>query len=625
MTFIHLLGALNRSIRMTTTRKYYETLIDCFSKLNSTDKFHPKEYLEIKSEISNLINRIEKFDLFPLTFSTSFYNLLVIDSIENFEEQKLNIVNEIHYELIECLWTTRLRFGGELIQYISRIKIALLELTIEEINHFEKIKKEPIHYTFPEKFEFTTSEEKNKKIAELVITISKAPKKDKVAIKKQNYIEIENELTRCIGEYRSYIFDHYPSLAESFTFYNKKIFAYITQAMSKELFEFRIHSYSSTDGDNSVKLRYEYYDFYPSYFHNLEEITDKFSGAHVTTLKREDYSFSNPFSIENIHHELIELFIQNSSENDIQKFSEFFLKCEGYKIGDSELKRVYRFDIYGKKDEKDFLFEIFHLQQRSIIEIERRIDYLKKMPKEISTTFIFTSFPGDKIFKILKEKDIKTIFIKDLTRKHFALDNSLIPHWYIKSKLSSIKIKSNSTEIKFTGDTLISRLEKCPAGEKNWSDYETIGVDIFCFLFKDNFKVYLSEEQVENDLKNHRRDLLVNNNHSDSTSFWADVKKQYNCSAIIVDFKNYSQKLNSTTLFSVSKYTKKNVGDFAIVFSRKGIDSTAKTEQKELYNNGKLLIDFSDIELIEMIREKIIGKDPIDRLDSKKFELIKKY
>jgi len=49
-----------------------------------------------------------------------------------------------------------------------------------------------------------------------------------------------------------------------------------------------------------------------------------------------------------------------------------------------------------------------------------------------------------------------------------------------------------------------------------------------------------------------------------------------------------------------------------------------KIEQTELFSNGKLLIDFRDNELIEMLREKIIGKDPIDRLESKKFELVKK-
>jgi hypothetical protein len=143
-------------------------------------------------------------------------------------------------------------------------------------------------------------------------------------------------------------------------------------------------------------------------------------------------------------------------------------------------------------------------------------------------------------------------------------------------------------------------------------------------LFADNFKSYIAEEQFETDLKNHRRDLIVSNYPKDSTSFWSEVKQEYKSKAIIVDFKNYSEKLNSSTLFSVTKYTTKKVGQFAIVFSRKGIDSTAINEQKTLLSDGKLLIEFNDNELIEMINEKVLGKDPLDRLKSKEFELIRK-
>ena len=123
-------------------------------------------------------------------------------------------------------------------------------------------------------------------------------------------------------------------------------------------------------------------------------------------------------------------------------------------------------------------------------------------------------------------------------------------------------------------------------------------------------------------MKNHRRDLIVSNYFKDSTSFWAEVKQSYHSKAIIVDFKNYSDKLNTNTFFSVSKYTTKKVGQFALVFSRKGLDKTAIKEQRELYANGKLLIEFNDVELREMILEKIIGNDPLDRLKSKEFEII---
>lgn len=610
---------------MTTTRKYYDSLIDAFTRINKSNVNEPKEYFEAKSELTHLINRILKFDLFPLTFTNDFYDLLESESIKDFDNQKIKIVNELHFELIECLWTTRLRFGGELIQYISKIKIALLNLDIKEIELFEKIKTEPIHNYFPENFSFKSNKEKTQKIKEIRAFSKTGPKKKKVIIKKKDYTNLENKLVADISNYRGYIMEHYPSLSDNFSFCNKKVLAYITEAMPSDIFEFRIHSYFTTNGDNSVKLHHQFYDFYPSYFHNLEEITDKFAGAHIASLKKEGFSFRNPFSISNIHRELTEIFIQNSSGYEIEEFCSFLLKCKGYKINEVNLSNDIGYDISATKEKKSFAFEIFHHKSRSVAKIKSRIARINKTSLEIIPAFIFTSFPGDEIYKILKNENIKTIILQDLIREHFEVENSQIIHWYIKSKIPSLRIKSNSFELKFQGENLISRLKKCIPGEKNWSEYESIGIDVFSFLFKDNFKKYLSEEQIENNLKNHRRDLMVNNNPSDLTSFWSDIKRNYNCSAIIIDFKNYSSKLNSTNFFSVSKYTKKNVGDFAIVFSRKGIDKTAKIEQSELFKNGKLLLEFSDSELIEMIGEKIIGKDPIDRLESKKFELVKKY
>src|SRR5690554_4159909 len=98
---------------MTTTRKYYDSLIDAFARFNKSGADEPKEYFEAKSELSHLINKILKFDLFPLTFTSDFFDLLESESINDFDNQKIKIVNELHFELIECLWTTRLRFGGE--------------------------------------------------------------------------------------------------------------------------------------------------------------------------------------------------------------------------------------------------------------------------------------------------------------------------------------------------------------------------------------------------------------------------------------------------------------------------------------------------------------------------------
>ncbi|WP_282124945.1 hypothetical protein [Marinifilum flexuosum] len=542
---------------MTLTRKYYESLIELFASLNRTTSSNPIEYFKVKSEISNLINRIQKFDLIPLTFSDTFFEVLNSKKLEDFTSEKIKLTNEMHYELIECLWTDRLRYSGELIQYASKIKLALLNLEIGELELFEKLKKEPLHYFLPEKFEFKSEIEKKSKINELKKIASEKVNKEKVFIKKASYRELEEKLTLYLSEYRNYIAENYHSIADNFTYCNKMVRAYITEAMPKDSFELRIHSYLSTNGDTSIKLKYEYFDFYPSYFHNLEEITQKSVGAYASILRKDNFYFSNPFSIENIHSELILLFILNSNEKEIQGFSEFLLKCEGYKIIHSEPKVDMHFDIMATKDDTNYAFEIYHHQSRSTEKIKDRINEIKKASSDFIPCFLFTTFPGMEIYNLLREEKVNVFNLQDFTRKQFDLDNSQIVHWYIKSNLSTLNIKTDSSEIQLEGKKLISRLQKCPLGEKNWSEYERIGIDIFAYLFKDNFKKYLCEEQIENDLKNHRRDLLVNNNFSDSTSFWADVKRSYSCSAIIVDFKNYSDRLNSTNFFSVSKYTKR--------------------------------------------------------------------
>jgi hypothetical protein len=228
------------------------------------------------------------------------------------------------------------------------------------------------------------------------------------------------------------------------------------------------------------------------------------------------------------------------------------------------------------------------------------------------------------VLKILAENNVKAVHLNDLFNRHFIQQNSQLIHWYIKSVLPDIKKAAAQPGLFFEGDQLIKRLKACATGEQNWASFEQIGSQLFKFLFADNFRTYLAEMQSENNLKNHRRDLIVNNNYRSPGSFWADVKDQFKCAAIIVDFKNYSEPLSANTLFNASKYLAKGIGNFAIVFSRKGLDGTAVKEQHALFRQERLVIEFSDEELIEMVHEKMIGKDPIDRLDSKKFQLVKR-
>ncbi len=611
---------------MTTTRKYYEALIDSLENIASCKANDPTSFIEHKQELFSLINRIRLFNLIPITFTQSTLELLAKSTIDDFEKERLIIVNELHYELNECLHTTRLRYGGELLYYIYKIKIGILNLSIKELKDFQKNFKQPEHYYFPESWEFDRQEvkiNKQKELQKLAEKENLKRKKRKVKLTRANILKVEDQLAQFVANYKSYIFENYPSIADEFSFYSKKIRAYFTEAMSEDIFEFRIHSYRTEKDKSSLEVLPDYYDFYPSYFSNLEEIADTQVNALVLSLSKKDFQLTNPFTEENIHRELVGLFIRNVNEKQIQELLKFLYKCKGFSFAqEDESNRQY--DLYCENSREKIIFEIFHTQKSNLENLSKRIEELKLVPKGTRIHFVFTAFPGDSVKTLLAKNGIILNTLFQLTDQQFYLKNSKILHWYIRDILPDIEMTKGSTSIEFEGNQLIKRLNNCAKGKLSWSEYESVGIDIFKFLFASNFHSYMAEEQTENELKNHRRDLVVNNNFKDPSSFWAQMKSDFNSRVIIVEFKNYSKKLNSSTLFSTTKYAKKGVGNFAIVFSRKGLDPTALKEQKELYDNDKLLIDFNDDELTEMIREKIIGKSPLDRMESKKFEIIKK-
>ncbi|MEI6265451.1 MAG: hypothetical protein WCP74_10105 [Sphingobacteriia bacterium] len=607
---------------MTLTRTYYNQLIQLLTDISSVKDNDPLTFSQLKKDLSNVLNRISKFDLIPLTFTKDFWSILNEKTLSNFLSQKLQLVNELHFELHECLYTTRLRYGGELMFYLFELKIAILNLPVIELNQFEKILKIPEHYYLRDNVVCNTESEKASLIKRYRIEQKNTKvSKTKVVVKKKTYELIETNLKKDILVYQNYIGLNYPSIASQFSFYQKKIRAYLTEAISKEMFEFRIHAYESAAKNSSINLLHQYYDFYPSYFYNLEEITDKQTGATVTSLNKSDLTFTNPFTQDFIFRELINIYLASATQYNILKFTEFLLKCHFYKIVEKPKGTETIFDLSTEKEGKKFMYEIYHHKTRSLDKIFDRIQQIKNISIEYNISFVFSSYPGELIINQLKQNNIGSTYILDLIEKVTSVGNKEIIESHVKDSLQDLKPAQTPSK-RFTGETLLARLSNCPTGEKNWSEYESLGIDIFRFLFEDSFRSYIAEEQVANNLKNHRRDLIVSNYFKDATSFWAEMKQMYQSKAIIVDFKNYSEKLNSTTFFSVSKYTTKNVGNFALVFSRNGLDKTAINEQRSLYANGKLLIEFNDVELREMILEKIIGNDPLDRLKSKEFQII---
>lgn len=452
---------------MTITRKYFEALLDAFSTLTILGKIQIVQYLKVKKDLYHVINRIQKFNLFELTFSDEFLKALCSEEIHDLTTEKISLVNELHYELYTCLHTKRLRYGGELMQYMLKIKQLLFQLPVEELALLNAIIKIPQDYYYPHDLTIVDDKQKLVTLEKIALEIKKWPtKRDQTKVKQQYYADVENSVKEIIVAYQKYIFDNYPTIAGEFSFFQRKTRGYITQAMSKDAYEFRIHAYEHTDGDRSVRVLHQYYDFYPSYFYNLEEITDQKVSA-ITIRLQKDTSILNGFFDEPfIHRELVSIFLRIAGEVDVSKFVEFLLKCDNYYIQDGPIANgSYHFDLQGRLDDQWKFFEIFHRHQRSTIVIGQKVGQMRAMQPHAQVIFLFTSRPEEEVLDILRQNNVDVIFLEDLYKRHFSQRNSKVLHWYIQSALSEIKRTTPKPGALFEGDQLIKRLQACIVGE----------------------------------------------------------------------------------------------------------------------------------------------------------------
>lgn len=103
------------------------------------------------------------------------------------------------------------------------------------------------------------------------------------------------------------------------------------------------------------------------------------------------------------------------------------------------------------------------------------------------------------------------------------------------------------------------------------------------------------------------------------------LQQRYNSMLIVVDFKNYQEPLSPSTLYVPTKYLNKQTGTFGIIFTREDLNEAAQKEQLRLVSTEeKVLLSFSDNDLIAMLEEKKAGGSVTYRVNDKYFSLIKK-
>ena len=252
-------------------------------------------------------------------------------------------------------------------------------------------------------------------------------------------------------------------------------------------------------------------------------------------------------------------------------------------------------------------------------------------PNDIVLLIVFSNVP------ILKKDEIfarHKIIVWDIENLVFYSKNSPVlikqlsqisyfPIEYIEGRISeeaekcriSLVLDENDSVCEIGAESektneLIQRLKMCGTGREYSREYEDICESILRVLFEANyFNKLIRQHKTEN--KHFRMDLIGSLKINQSTEesmhpLWKMIVQHYNSHFVVFEFKNYSKEIDQNMIYITEKYLFDTaLRNVAFVISRKGFSESAKFAAEGcLKENGKLIIDISDDDLIKMLELK---------------------
>lgn len=599
---------------MNHAKILFESLMTLHYKLCRASN---NELKGIGEQIKENLLYVEKYKLFPVELSEHFWAQLALMCEGGSTELKLDISKELYLYLGKMTFSFEESTIINMRPYTRLLELNRTEYPYEQANDWGREYAEISYYNKEILFFALNRNHISLTSKEEYQTYSNELRKDPIDINacfpeecelpSALCEEVEKRLNDNYKKYCDYIDEHYPRIKKAFPAYHKDVRVYIT-SRSEKTYIMMLNMYEGLNSSisvypNVVDIMYR--------FLNVEPMTERMTNSVLTGFENSDYSsISNIFCISGIHHDLNRLFVRYGSNEVLTDYLVYMLR--------GQLKRVtiINENILKVDDEK-------YLLMLSKIPPIKELTSLIDKEEETFKYVVFRSRPDDEIIEMLKSKGISYMDVLCIGQSLINNENGEMVHWFIKDRLDKIELDDSYMELPL-GDILIKQLEKCPKGKEGWKQYENVGGEIFRYLFESTFRNYTYEYQSSTSDGTQRRDLVVNNTYKDINGFWPLVKNDYNANLIIVDFKNYREELNSDSFYNPTKYLNSVAGNFVIVFSRCGLDDTAKKVQHRLLSEKKLVLCLTDSDLINMINQKMNGQEPLNSLENMYYTLCKK-
>lgn len=296
----------------------------------------------------------------------------------------------------------------------------------------------------------------------------------------------------------------------------------------------------------------------------------------------------------------------------------------------------YDVDILLKTNDKQFLIEVKAYREKNIGKgmLERAAAQIFKSHFD-KGKYVLCIMCFAKVEESIKEYfsnngveiwDISTIIylcgnssylLSELSRLSFH-DISEITPTPISLLVKKDDLNELIDEIECSDEDIVKHLKKelqeCPYGKKNKADqkFEQICKQILCYLFETEFSQLSSQHKTKDKL--FRMDFLCA--FKGLSDFWKLLMVHYNTRFVVFECKNYKEKISQNLIYITEKYLFDSaLRNVAFIISRKGFDAHANDASLGcLKENGKLIIDLTDDDLINMINKKAEGGEPSEYL-----------
>lgn len=186
----------------------------------------------------------------------------------------------------------------------------------------------------------------------------------------------------------------------------------------------------------------------------------------------------------------------------------------------------------------------------------------------------------------------------------YTVDGILLKKWDL------VNLNHSDT----SNDDLKNKIKNINKGIDFYQEYEKICVEILTYLFNDVLCPIHS--QVHSNNKLYRFDAIARIKSGQQKDFWSIIQNEFNTRFIVIEFKNYEERINQSQIYTTEKYLYgKALRRVCLLISRNGPDDSAEWAAKGcLRENGKLIINLCDDNLIKMMEMKESGEDPSDYL-----------